>query len=318
MSAIANPRFLAISPLPPDLFAALKEKYGITDYTTLGGAPGKPAPAPGFDVAVTMGVYGIDAAQMTALPDLKLVACNGAGLEKIDLAQARARGIAVCHTPDELAEDVADGAIALTYAIMRRVVEMDRFVRSGQWLKGRPTPSRRLAGKTMGVVGLGRIGRRIADRAAAIGMNVAYYGHKAQPGAPYEFVGDVGALAEKSDVLALACPGGKETHHLVNAAVLEKLGAGGYFVNVARGSVVDEAALLDALENRKIAGAALDVFASEPNIDARFLPLENVVLQPHNSSITHETRTAMVARILSDIDAFLNGKKFHDAARAAS
>src|SRR4029079_17587097 len=151
--------------------------------------------------AVTMGVYGIDAALMAVMPDLKLVACNGAGLEKIDLAAARANGIAVCHTPDELAEDVADGAIALTYAIMRRVVEADRFVRSGQWLKGRPAPSRRLAGKTLGVVGLARIVRRIADRAAAIGMNVAYYGRRAQPGVPYEFVGDLGALAEKSDVL---------------------------------------------------------------------------------------------------------------------
>jgi lactate dehydrogenase-like 2-hydroxyacid dehydrogenase len=169
----------------------------------------------------------------------------------------------------------------------------------------------------MGLVGLGRIGRRIADRAAAVGMKVAYYGRKAQPGVPYEFIGDVGALAEKSDVLALACPGGKETHHLVNAGVLAKLGAGGYLVNVSRGSVVDEAALLDVLENRKIAGAALDVFAGEPNIDARFLPLENVVLQPHNSSITHETRAAMVARILSDIDAFLNGRAFHNAAQAA-
>jgi len=316
MPAIANPRLLAISMLPPDLAAALKEKYGLTDYTTLGGAPGKPVPAPGFDIAVTMGIFGIDAAQMAALPDLKLVACNGAGLDKIDLAAARAKGIAVCHTPDELADDVADGAIALTYAVMRRVVEMDRFVRSGRWAaKERPTPSRRLAGKTMGVVGLGRIGRRIADRAAAIGMKVLYHGRREQPGVPYEYVGDVGALAEKSDVLALSSPGGKETQHLVNAAVLEKLGAGGYLINVARGSVVDEAALLDALENKKIAGAGLDVFASEPNIDPRFLPLENVVLQPHNSSITHETRSAMLARILSDIDAFLNGRPFYDAAR---
>ena len=160
MPAITNPRLLAISTMPPDLFAALKDKYGMIDYTTLGGAPGKPVPAPGFDVAVTMGVYGIDAALMAQMPDLKLVACNGAGLEKIDLAAARARGIAVCHTPDELAEDVADGAIALTYAIMRRVVEADRFVRSGQWLKGRPTPSRRLAGKTHGR------GRAWPDRAA--------------------------------------------------------------------------------------------------------------------------------------------------------
>ncbi len=184
-------------------------------------------------------------------------------------------------------------------------------------MAARNVPDRRggWPGKTMGVVGLGRIGRRIADRAKAIGMDVAYYGRKAQPGVPYEFVGDIGALAEKSDVLALACPGGKETHHLVNAAVIGKLGPGGYLVNVSRGSVVDEAALLDALENKKIAGAALDVFASEPNIDARFLPLENVVLQPHNASITHETRTAMVARILSDIDAFLNDQKFHDAAK---
>ena len=314
MAAISDPRLLAISPLPPDLHATLKAKYGMTDYATLGGAPGKPVAAPGFNIAVTMGVYGADAGLFDAMPDLKLVACNGAGLDKIDLAQARARGIAVCHTPDELAEDVADGAIALTYAIMRKIVEGDRFVRSGRWLKERPQPSRRLAGKTMGVVGLGRIGRRIADRAAAIGMEVAYHGRHPKQGVPYKFVGDIVALAGEANVLALACPGGAETHHLVNGDVLEQLGPEGYLINVSRGSVVEEGALLDALEGKKIAGAALDVFATEPNIDPRFLALDNVVLQPHSASITHETRTAMVGRILSDIDAFLTGRPFFNAA----
>lgn len=311
---IENPRFLAISTIPPDLRAVIDKKYGITDYLTLGGAPGKPVPAPGYHIAVTMGVFGIDAPTMDALPDLKLVVCNGAGLEKIDLPAARARGIAVCHTPDELAEDVADGAIGLTYGIMRRLVEGDRFVREGKWLKERPTPSTRLAGKTMGVVGLGKIGAHIAKRAAAIGMKVKYQGPREKAGAGIPFVADVAALAKDCDVLVLACPGGEATRHLVDARVLRELGPKGYLVNVARGSVVDESALLEALEQKTIAGAALDVFASEPNIDGRFLKLDNVVLEPHAASITHETRAAMVARLLGDIDAFLNGRAFYNAA----
>ena len=309
-----TPRILAISMIPPDLKAELDKKYGITDYTTLGGAPGKPVPAPGYNIAATMGVFGIDAATMDALPDLKLVACNGAGLEKIDLVEARKRGIAICHTPDELAEDVADGAIALTYGLLRKIVAGDRFVRAGTWLKERPTPSTRLAGKTMGVVGLGKIGAHIAKRAQAIGMKVKYNGPREKPDAGFPFVADVGVLAAGCDVLVLACPGGEATRNLVNRAVIEQLGPKGYLVNVARGSVVEEGALLDALEAGKIAGAALDVFASEPNIDPRFLALDNVVLQPHSASITHETRAAMVARLLGDIDAFINGKPFYDAA----
>jgi lactate dehydrogenase-like 2-hydroxyacid dehydrogenase len=307
------PRILAISTIPPDLKAAIEKKYGITEYTALGGAVGKPVPAPGYTIAVTMGVFGIDAATFAALPDLKLVACNGAGLEKIDLAEARKRGVAVCHTPDELAADVADGAIGLTYAIMRRIVGYDRFVREGRWLKERPTPTARLAGKTMGVVGLGRIGAHIAKRAQAIGMLVKYSGPREKPDAGIPFVADVAKLAEESDVLVLACPGGEATRHLVNRNVIEKLGANGYLVNVSRGSVVEEGALLDALEQKKIAGAALDVFATEPNIDSRFLALDNVVLQPHNASITSETRAAMVARLMGDIDAFVAGRSFYNA-----
>jgi len=311
------PRLIAISTIPPDLKAALEAKYGLADYAALGGGPGHPVPAPGYTVAVTMGVFGIDAAQFAALPDLKLVACNGAGLDRIDLAEARRRGVAVCHTPDELADDVADGAIGLVYALLRRIVAADRFVREGRWLKERPAASTRLAGKTLGVVGLGRIGSRIARRAEANGMAVKYHGRRPQPDAPWPFVADVGALAAEVDVLVLACPGGEATRNLVSRSVIERLGPKGYLVNVARGSVVDEAALLDALEAKAIAGAALDVFATEPDIDPRFLALDNVVLQPHSASITNETRAAMVKRLISDIDAFLNGRPFFNAAAAA-
>jgi hydroxypyruvate reductase len=304
-----RPRLLAVSQIPPDLRAALTQRYGLADHA--GG------PAPGYDVAVTMGVYGVNAPLMDSLPDLKLIACNGAGLDRIDLMEAKRRGIAVCHTPDELAEDVADGAIALTYAIMRRIVEADRFVRAGRWSKERMAPSRRLAGKTVGIVGLGKIGRVVAQRAGAIGMHVLYSGPKAKPDAPYPFVANMPELAERSDVLILSCPGGEATRHLVGQAVLEALGPDGYLVNVARGSVVDEAALIVALQERKITGAALDVFASEPNLDPRFLALDNVVLQPHSASITHETRAAMLARLLGDIEAYVEGRPFHNAAATA-
>ena len=304
-----RPRLLAVSQIPPDLRAALTQRYGLADHA--GG------PAPGYDVAVTMGVYGVNAPLMDSLPDLKLIACNGAGLDRIDLMEAKRRGIAVCHTPDELAEDVADGAIALTYAIMRRIVEADRFVRAGRWSKERMAPSRRLAGKTVGIVGLGKIGRVVAQRAGAIGMHVLYSGPKAKPDVPYPFVANMQELAERSDVLILSCPGGEATRHLVGQAVLEALGPDGYLVNVARGSVVDEAALIAALQERKITGAALDVFASEPNLDPRFLALDNVVLQPHSASITHETRAAMLARLLGDIEAYVEGRPFHNAAATA-
>ncbi|HKA81697.1 MAG TPA: 2-hydroxyacid dehydrogenase [Xanthobacteraceae bacterium] len=307
-----KPRLLAVSQIPPDLRAALAQRYELADHAALQGGA-----APGFDIAVTMSMHGVNAAQMDNLPDLKLIACNGAGLERIDLAEARRRGIAVCHTPDELAEDVADGAIALTYAIMRRVVEADRFVRAGRWMKERMAPSRRLAGKTVGIVGLGKIGRLVARRAEAIGMRVLYLGRKPKADVPYPFVADLLELAEKADVLILSCPGGEATRNLVGEAVLERLGRDGYLINVSRGSVVDEPALIAALQNGKIAGAALDVFASEPNIDPRFLALDNVVLQPHSASITHETRAAMLARLLGDIESFVEGRPFHDAAALA-
>jgi lactate dehydrogenase-like 2-hydroxyacid dehydrogenase len=203
------------------------------------------------------------------------------------------------------------------FAVMRRIAEADRFVRAGRWSKERILPSTRVNGKTVGIVGLGRIGREIARRAEACGMNVLYFGRRAQAEIPYRYVSSLLDLAAEADVLVLSCPGGEATRNLVGRKVLEKLGPRGYLINVARGSVVDEPALIESLSQGTIAGAGLDVFESEPNIDPRFFALENVVLEPHSSSITHETRRAIIERLLNDLDAFLRGRPFFDAARAS-
>lgn len=307
-----KPKAFVTTTIPPDLRAALAERCDLVDRDA--SWPAKPAA--GFTIAATTSMAGIDAAAMDALPDLRIVVCNGAGLDKIDLAAARARKVAICHTPDELADDVGEAVIALTYAVMRRVAEADRFVRAGRWAKERFVPSTRVAGKSMGIVGMGRIGRRAAALAQGIGMRVRYFGRRPQPDVALPFVDDLPALAEQSDVLVLSCPANESTLGLVGKAVLEKLGPNGYLINVARGSVVDEPALLAALKSRAIAGAGLDVFASEPAIDPQWMTLDNVVLQPHSTSITHETRAAMIARLTRDLDAFLAGRPFHDAARA--
>jgi lactate dehydrogenase-like 2-hydroxyacid dehydrogenase len=216
-----------------------------------------------------------------------------------------------------MTEDVADAAIGLMYAAARRVAEADRFVRAGRWMQERMGLGISLHRKAAGIVGLGRIGQAIARRCAGLGMDVAWTGPRPKPDQPYPFVPDIRILAERSDVLILATPGGAETQAMVDAGVLAALGARGVLVNIARGSVVDEAALLDALGSGGIAAAGLDVFAREPALDARFLALDNVVLAPHSASLTIETRAALVARILSDIEAFREGRAFLDAAAGA-
>ncbi|WP_338663310.1 NAD(P)-dependent oxidoreductase [Pararoseomonas sp. SCSIO 73927] len=297
---------LALAALPQDLRDALAAEYDVL------GA--EDAAASDTRIAVTTGMVGADAAAMAARPGLRLIASMGVGLDKIDLGAARARGIAVSHTPDELTEDVADFAIGLIYAATRRIAEADRFVRAGRWMRGRMSPGTSLYRKRAGVVGLGRIGAAIARRAAGIGMEVGWTGPRPKPEAPWPYHPDVAALAEWADVLILATPGGAETRHMVDARALAALGPRGVLVNIARGSVVDEAALLEALEGGGIAAAGLDVFASEPGLDPRFLALENAALAPHYASLTHETRAAIIARMLRDIAAFRAGGTFFDAA----
>lgn len=302
---------LLLGPIPQDLRDALAVEYGLVALD-----PGHDPP-PGCRIAVVMAKDGADAAVMERLPELRLIASMGAGLDRIDLAAARQRGIAIAHTPDELTEDVADFAIALMFATARRTAAADRFVRAGRWAAGeRMAPAISLRGKTVGVVGLGRIGQAIARQASGLGMTVAWTGPRPKPALPWRHVPDILELASLSDVLILASPGGAETRHLVDAAVLDALGPRGILVNVARGSVVDEAALFAALEERRIAGAGLDVFEGEPHIDPRFLAQEDVVLAPHYASITAETRAAIIARMLRDIAAFRAGHGFYDAAAA--
>jgi lactate dehydrogenase-like 2-hydroxyacid dehydrogenase len=200
------------------------------------------------------------------------------------------------------------------YAAARRIAEADRFVRAGRWGPERMQPSSSLHRKAAGIVGMGRIGQAIARRAAGLGMAAAWTGPRAKPHLPWEHVPDLHALAERSDVLILAVPGGAGTDGLVDARILAALGSRGVLVNIARGSAVDEPALLDALESRAIAAAGLDVFATEPRLDPRFLALDNVVPAPHSASITQETRRALIARMLADIAAFREGREFLDAA----
>jgi lactate dehydrogenase-like 2-hydroxyacid dehydrogenase len=298
MASDRRGQLFVAATIPPELTERLS-----TNYELVRELPADEAALRELRVAVTTSMAGADERLMASLPSLRLIACNGTGLEKIDLEAARRRGITVRHTPDVVTEDTADFALALLYATVRRVAEADRFVRSGRWASERMTPSRRVHSMTAGIVGLGKIGAAFARRAAGIGMTVLYTGPREKVGVPYRYVADVAALAEAADVLVLTCPGGPATHHLVDAEVLRALGASGYLVNVSRGSVVDEAALIAALAEGRIAGAGLDVFENEPRPDARLRTFDSVVLAPHYAAVTRETRLAMADMLEAAIDA---------------
>lgn len=256
----------------------------------------------------TMGETGADAALMDALPKAKIIASNSVGVDAIDLAAAKARGIAVTNTPAVLTDCVADLGMALTLAVARRVAEADRYVRSGRWPKGALGFGTKLGGKTMGIVGMGRIGQALAHRAAAFGMNVVYHSRHKKADVAYRYYDDLEAMAKASDFLVAIIPGGAATRHLIDARILAGLGSKGYFINIARGSVVDEAALVKALQDGVIAGAGLDVFADEPRVPEALFTMDNVVLQPHQASATHETRTAMGQLMIDNMKAHFAGK----------
>jgi len=241
----------------------------------------------------TFGPFGADGTLMDALPKLEIISNFGVGVDAIDLDAAKKRGIIVTNTPDVLNACVADTAMALVLNTMRRFPQSEAYLRAGYWATRGGFPlSTSLGGKTLGILGLGRIGEAIAARAAAFGMKIRYH-NRSKKKVAYAYDADVLSLAKKSDVLLVATPGGAGTQHIVNAKVLAALGADGFFVNIARGSVVDEKALIASLQDRRIAGAGLDVFDNEPTVDPRFYALDNVVVFPHVASATHETRTAM-------------------------
>ena len=249
--------------------------------------------APRVRAVATFGAAGANAKLMDALPKLELISNFGVGVDAIDLEAAKKRGVIVTNTPDVLNNCVADTALALTLNVMRKYPQAEAYLRSGYWgTRGDYPLATSLGGKTMGVLGLGRIGEAIAKRALAFGMKIRYH-NRHRKDVPYAYDADAVTLAKNSDVLMIATPGGAGTKAMVGAKVLDALGPRGYVVNIARGSVVDEPALLQYLQQGKIAGAGLDVFANEPRISPAFFALDNAVIFPHVGSATNETRTAM-------------------------
>jgi lactate dehydrogenase-like 2-hydroxyacid dehydrogenase len=304
----ARPELLVFGPLPDWDMEPLAEQFRIL---TLHDAPDRAALLArcGAVRAMTMrGHSGLDAALMDALPALEIIANYGVGVDAIDLEAARQRGIRVTNTPDVLTGDVADVAIALALSAMREIPRGDAHVRGGSWAAGNMPLGRRFHGCKLGIVGLGRIGTAIVQRARAFDCTIGYFNRSPLPAAPYRAFGTVGAVAEWCDVLIVTVAGGAGTRAIIDAAALRALGPHGFLVNVSRGTTVDEPALLDALERREIAGAALDVFLNEPNIDERFKALSNVVLYPHQASATVETRRAMGQLMRDNLTAHFTGE----------
>ncbi|MDB5850359.1 MAG: putative D-isomer specific 2-hydroxyacid dehydrogenase [Rhodoferax sp.] len=303
-SKAALPELLQIGPLPPGLVALLTPHYRLHPLWLEADRAGFTKAHVGrFAGGVTMSRHGCDAATMACLAG-SVVACFGVGFEGLDLAAARRHAVAVSTTPDVLTDCVADIAFGLVLATARQIVAADRFVQAGRWPAGMFPLATKVSGKRMGIVGLGRIGAAIARRATGFDMVPRYHGRHAQPAAPYGFEPDLAALARWADFLVVACRGGPETHHLVSAGVIEALGPAGFLINIARGSVVDEAALADAVQRQAIAGAGLDVFENEPQVPAALLGNDRVVVLPHVAAGTRETRAAMEQLVLDNLQAF--------------
>ena len=249
----------------------------------------------------------VDAALMDRPPKLEIIANMGVGYDTIDTAAAKARNIRVTNTPDVLNDAVAEIAIALMMALSRQVPQADRFVREGRWEQGQYPFTTELRGKTVGILGLGRIGKEIAARAQALKMRIVYHGRHRQQTEPHVFYDNLEDMARDSDWLVIVAPGSASTRGIVSRRVLEALGPQGRLVNVARGSLVDEEAMIELLESGGLGGAGLDVFADEPRVPERLRRLENVVLTPHYASATRTTRDAMGALVLKNLEAWFAG-----------
>lgn len=292
-------------PLLPALEQALARDYTLTALHA------QPDPAAflarhgaSFSGLVTSARFGAGRALLSALPNLRVVSSFGVGFDTFDVAAARERGIPIGYTPGVLDDCVADAAFGLLLDVARGVCRADRFVRSGAWERGPFVSTTRVSGKRLGIVGLGRIGRVIARRASGFDMEVRYHNRRPVPGAGYRHEPHLLELAAWADFLVVSASAGPEADGLVGAEVLRALGPSGYLVNIARGSLVDEAALLTALQQGTIAGAGLDVYTDEPRVPAALRALDNVVLMPHAASATHETRRDMVALVLRNLAQF--------------
>ena len=307
---MSAPAILAVGRYDPAALAAMAEIAEVLQVAE--GAQVGALPAATRDrvaAAATHAFARLDADAIAALPNLQVIANFGVGYDNVDVGAASARGIAVTNTPDVLTDDVADLAVGMLIALTRGIVAGDGHVRTGAWAAQGPMAlTRSLRGRRVGILGLGRIGRAIAERLAAFGIDIHYAARTAKDTPGWTVHADAQALAAAVDDLVVALVGGPETARIVSAEVIDALGPDGQVVNIARGSCVDESALIAALEAGRLRGAALDVFEGEPGIDPRFAALPNVLLQPHQASATVETRAAMGRLQRDNLAAFFAGR----------
>lgn len=299
---------LAVAKLHPLYQQALSALYTVHDRTHLTDPAAFAALAPSIVGVAGTGEGSVPRSLLSQLPHAKVVSVFGVGYDGVDVAAAIEHGIPVTHTPGVLTDDVADLAMGLVLSVGRSIPQADQFVRAGRWPAGPMPLGRKVSGARLGIVGLGRIGKAIAQRASGFGMSVAYTARTEKSDSGFKFYPSAAALAADVDFLVVITPGGAGTKHLINADVLRALGSRGFLINVARGSVVDEVALIEALKNNTIAGAGIDVFADEPNVPAALWSMSNVVLTPHMASATTETRQAMADLAFANMQAGISGQ----------
>ncbi|MDB6005031.1 MAG: Hydroxyacid dehydrogenase [Prosthecobacter sp.] len=299
---------LILAPLPDFLMQPLRAAHVCHDYFHAEDKAGMLAQVGATVRGIVMSGGTLSpVALLEQLPKLEILSVFGVGYDGVPVDWCKAHGMRVTNTPDVLTEDVADMASALVLMTSRRLIAANRFLHAGAWTQGAFPLAHALHGKLAGIVGLGRIGKAIAQRLEAHGMRIAYHGRTRQE-VSWEYFDSLIAMAEAVDFLVVACPGGAATRHLINAEVLAALGAKGTLINIARGSVVDEAALIAALQNGTIRGAGLDVFENEPQVPEALMQCENAVLLPHLGSATHETRAVMARLVVENLAAHFSGQ----------
>ena len=304
---MSKPDVLAVAKLHPFFQQALEATYTVHDRTHVTDLAAFAQLAPRIVAVAATGESLVPADLLAHLPQAKVVSVFGVGYDGVDVTAAIRHGIPVTHTPDVLTDDVADLAMGLVLSVGRTIPQADQFVRKGLWPQGPMALGKKVSGARLGIVGLGRIGKAIAQRAQAFGMSIAYTARSEKPDTGYTYYPTPAALAAQVDFLVVITPGGAGTRHLIDAKVLQALGPKGYLINVARGSVVDEAALVAALQAGTIAGAGLDVFANEPHVPQVLWTLPHVVLTPHMASATRETRQAMADLAFANLHAGVTG-----------
>ncbi|HSF94499.1 MAG TPA: 2-hydroxyacid dehydrogenase [Thermohalobaculum sp.] len=302
-----KPEILQVGPMMPHVEAALNEAYTVHRYWEAEDKPGLLARiAPQVRAMATNG--SAPRALIEALPQLAVISSFGVGYDGVDADACRKRGVRLTNTPDVLNDAVAEVTLGLMIALCRRIPQADAYVRAGKWVeKGSFPLTAELTGARVGILGLGRIGKEIARRCQAFKMRVAYHGRREQPYEPYEYYSDLTNMARDVDWLVVIAPGSAETRGIVSRQVMAALGPQGCLVNVARGSLIDEPAMVEMLQSGALGGAALDVFADEPRVPEALFALENVVLAPHQGSATNKTRIAMGDLVVDNLAAFFAG-----------